>query len=71
VAGSVKGTSVATGTSAALADALSAADPGAAFLNAGLMAQRSIIDSLCVVRLRRGTRYSRTFDPETVDIRPR
>jgi len=58
-------------TSAALAEILAAPDPAAAFLASGLMAQRSVIDALCVVRLRKGTRHSRVFDKKTVDIVPR
>ncbi|WP_368834146.1 recombinase family protein [Mycobacterium intracellulare] len=56
------------GTSSALADTLNADDPPAAFLASGLMTQRGVIDALCTVRLRQGTRYSRTFDPETVEF---
>lgn len=56
-------------TNAALAEALGAPDPGAAFLNAGLMQQRSIVDSLCEVWLSKGQRGSRDFDPQTVEIR--
>ncbi len=57
--------------SAALAEVLRAPDPGAAFLDAGLMAQRSIIDALCVVKLKKGIRHSKEFDSDTVDIIPR
>ena len=42
--------------------------PAAAFLAAPLMTQRSVIDTLATVSLRKGTRYSRAFDPETVAI---
>ncbi|BBX63029.1 hypothetical protein MSAS_22030 [Mycobacterium saskatchewanense] len=58
-------------TSAALGEILAAPDPAAAFLDAGLMAQRSVIDALSVVRLHKGTRYSRTFDEATVAVTPR
>ena len=58
-------------TSAALGEVLTAPAPSAAFLNAGVMAQRSIIDALCVVRLHKGTRHSRVFDPDTVKITPK
>jgi DNA invertase Pin-like site-specific DNA recombinase len=50
---------------------LSAPDPAAAFLAAPLMTQRAVIDMLAVVKLSRGTRYSRTFDPGSVEIKPR
>lgn len=53
---------------AALGDVLGAPDPADAFLAAGLMSQRNIINALCVIRLHKGTRYSRTFDPDTVEI---
>jgi DNA invertase Pin-like site-specific DNA recombinase len=50
---------------------LSAPDPAAAFLAAPLMAQRAVIDILAVVKLKKGIRYSRTFDPASVEITPR
>ncbi|MCA2356759.1 recombinase family protein [Mycobacterium intracellulare] len=52
----------------ALGDVLASPDPVAAFLSASLMGRRSVIDALCEVRLRRGTRGSKTFDPNTVRI---
>lgn len=55
-------------TGSALGEVLAAPDPVAAFLSAGLMSQRSVIDALCVVRLRRGARGSKTFDPSTVRV---
>jgi site-specific DNA recombinase len=58
-------------TGAALAEVLAAPDPAAAFLAAGLMAQRAVIESLCVVRIRKGTKHSRVFDEKTVDVKPR
>lgn len=58
-------------TGMALAEILSAPDPAAAFLDASVMAQRAVINALCVVRLRKGARYSRTFDKDTVEVRPR
>ena len=58
-------------TSAALAEVLNSPDPATAFLNSGLMAQRAVIDALSVVRLHKGTRYSRAFDHNTVDVTPR
>jgi hypothetical protein len=58
-------------TGAALGKVLSSPDPAAAFLGAGLMAQRAVVDALCVVRLHKGTRHSRTFDSDTVEITPR
>ncbi|MEU0265760.1 recombinase family protein [Nocardioides sp. NPDC006303] len=54
--------------SSGLAEILASPDPVAAFDEAGLMRQRAIIDALFVVRLRKGTRYSRTFGPETVRV---
>ena len=56
---------------AALADVLNSPDPPATFLNAGLMAQRAVVDALSVVRLQKGTKHSRVFDRDTVDITPR
>lgn len=56
------------GTSSALAETLNAPDPAAEFLGSGLMSQRAVIDALCVIRLRQGTRHSRTFEPETVEF---
>lgn len=58
-------------TGAALAEVLNSPDPPAAFLNAGLMAQRAVIDALCVVRLHQGAKHSRRFDENTVDVAPR
>jgi hypothetical protein len=52
----------------ALAAVMGAPDPGEAFLGASLMIQRAVVDVLAVVRLCKGTRYSRTFDPGTVQI---
>lgn len=59
------------GTPGALADALASPDPAAAFLGAGLMAQRAIVDAVCSVRLHAGRKHSRSFDQETVTITPR
>lgn len=47
---------------------LTAADPVAAFDKSSLMGKRAVIEALAVVKLMPGTRYSRTFDPETVRI---
>ncbi|WHU48673.1 recombinase family protein [Gordonia sp. L191] len=55
-------------SSSALGDVVAADDPAEAFLTAPLMAQRSVIDALCVIKLHKGTRGSRTFNPETVQI---
>lgn len=52
----------------ALGAVLNTPDPVAAFLDAPLMAKRAIIDTLCEVRLRKGTRGSKTFNPETVVV---
>ncbi|AFJ36980.1 recombinase family protein [Mycobacterium sp. MOTT36Y] len=57
---------------AALGSILSAPDPAAAFRGASLMAQRSAIDALAVVRLRRAGRgrlpAELYIDPTTVDV---
>ncbi|GAS90491.1 recombinase family protein [Mycolicibacterium brisbanense] len=58
----------ATPGSGALGDVLAAPDPAEAFLSASLMARRSVIEALAEVRLRRGTRGSKTFDPNTVRV---
>jgi len=55
-------------TGDALAPVLSSDDPAEAFRDAPLMTQRAVIDTLAVVALSKGTRYSRTFDPDTVGI---
>jgi hypothetical protein len=47
---------------------MTAPDPSEAFAEAPLMVQRAVIEALAVVKLAKGTRYSRTFDPETVRI---
>lgn len=52
----------------ALGDVLAAPDPAKAFMAASLMARRSVIDALCTVRLQRGTRGSKTFNPKTIHI---
>lgn len=58
-------------SSSQLAPVLTAPDPAAAFLDAPLMVQRAVVNTLAVVSLSRGTRYSRTFDPSTVKIKPK
>ncbi|TXH19779.1 MAG: recombinase family protein [Mycobacterium sp.] len=58
----------ATPGSGALGDVLDSPDPAEAFLAGSLMARRSVIDALCEVRLQRGTRGSKTFDPNTVRV---
>lgn len=58
-------------TSAALADVLAAQDPAQAFLDASLMTQRAIIDALVTVRLFKGTRGSKVFNPDTVKVEPK
>lgn len=50
---------------------LLAADPVAAFRNAPLMLQRTVVDVLCVVRVLPAPRGSRTFRPETVEFQPK
>lgn len=54
--------------SSALGDVLNSPDPAEAFMAASLMGRRSVIDALCEVRLQRGTRGSKTFDPNTVRV---
>ncbi len=51
-----------------LDDVLAAPDPAEAFLGASLMSRRSVISALCEVRLRRGTRGSKTLDPNTIRV---
>jgi site-specific DNA recombinase len=53
---------------AALAPVLSAPKPAEAFQTAPLTVQRDVVDTLAVVSLRRGSRYSKTFEPDTVEI---
>ncbi len=55
-------------TGSALGEILGQANPAAAFLSADLMAQRSIVDALAEIRLRRGIRGRNLFDPATVVI---
>lgn len=55
-------------SSGELSSVLTAPDPAEAFLTAPLATQRAVVDALAEVSLSKGTRYSRTFDPETVDI---
>lgn len=52
----------------ALGGVLASPDPATAFMSASLMGRRSVIDALCEVRLRRGTRGSKAFDPSTVRV---
>lgn len=52
----------------ALGEIAATDQPAQAFADASLMAQRGVIDALCEVRLRRGTRGRNRFDPETVVI---
>ncbi|RFZ13754.1 Recombinase [Mycobacterium marinum] len=55
-------------TGTALDEVLSAPDPVAAFVGGSLMAKRTVIETLCEVRLRRGRHGSKAFDPDTVQI---
>lgn len=55
-------------TSDALADILTAPSPSDAFRNSTLMSRRAVVDALVTVHLHPGTKYSRTFDPESVQI---
>lgn len=52
----------------ALLDTTGYASPVDAFDNAELAVQRRVINTLCQVRLRRGVRGSKTFNPESVQI---
>lgn len=47
---------------------IGAPDPAAAYVDADLAARRAVLDLLLTVHLRPGHRYSRTFDPDTVEI---
>jgi DNA invertase Pin-like site-specific DNA recombinase len=51
-----------------LASVLTAPDPAEAFLAASLAVQRAVVDMLAVVALAKGVRYSKEFDPTTVDV---
>jgi DNA invertase Pin-like site-specific DNA recombinase len=55
--------------STASSSVIGAADPAAAYDGADLATRRAVLDLLMTVRLLPGHRYSRTFDPDTVDIR--
>lgn len=56
-------------TSGSAAAAVTGApDPVAAYRASDLMTRRAVIDFFMTVKLRPGHRYSRTFDPETVQI---
>lgn len=55
-------------TGAALGEVLASENPAKAFLDAGLMTQRGVVDALVTVKLRKGTRGRKAFDPETVVI---
>lgn len=50
------------------ASILGAPDPASAYDESGLMARRAALDLLMTVRLLPGQRYSRTFDPTSVQI---
>ena len=52
----------------ALLDTTGYTSPVDAFNNAELAVQRRVINTLCQVRLRRGVRGSKTFNPESVQI---
>ncbi|MFC7956913.1 MULTISPECIES: hypothetical protein [Nocardiaceae] len=52
----------------ALGETAAADNSAEAFEAASLMGQRAIIDAHCEVRLRPGTRGSRTYRPETVKV---
>lgn len=51
-----------------LAGVIATPDPAAAFLSAPLATQRAVVDALVVVTLAKGMRWSKEFDPETVQI---
>ena len=56
-----------TASSAAVA-VVGAPDPAVAYTDADLTTRRAVLNLLMTVRLAKGTKYSRTFDPETVKI---
>jgi len=51
-----------------LARVIATPDPAAAFLAAPLPTQRAVVDALAVVALAKGMRWSKEFDPSTVQI---
>lgn len=60
---------IASGSAAA--SVLGSPDPASAYTESDLMTRRAVLDLLATVRLYPGHRYSRTFDPETVSVRPK
>lgn len=52
----------------ALGELLGSPEPATKFLASGTMTQRGIVSALATVRLHPGTRYSKVFDPDTVQI---
>ncbi|HWJ65367.1 MAG TPA: recombinase family protein [Nocardioides sp.] len=54
--------------SSSAASVIGSPDPAGAYLASDLTARRAVLDFFVTVRLRPGHRYSRAFDPETVEI---
>lgn len=59
---------LASGTGTVLGPILGVDDPAAAFLEAPMALQRTMIDTLMTVRLRRAKQGKKGFDPESVEI---
>ena len=59
---------LASGTGTVLAPILGTPDPATAFLEAPIALQRTMIDTLMTVTLRRAKQGKRGFDPESVEI---
>lgn len=64
----VERTMTARHTGSSIGGVLAAPDPATAFENADLATQRAVVDELATIRLKRHTRGSTTFDPDTVVI---
>ena len=59
---------LASGTGTVLAPILGTPDPAAAFLEAPIALQRTMIDTLMTVTLKRAKQGKKGFDPESVEI---
>lgn len=59
---------LASGTGTVLAPILGTPDPAAAFLEAPIALQRTMIDTLMTVTLRRAKQGKKGFDPESVEV---
>ena len=62
------GQRISLGVGREAASILGAANPGAMFANASTERQRLVIDAIATVKLHTGARYSKLFDPETVEV---